>query len=218
MIVNTSRCIGRTLILMLTAVLVTGCSLELLASTAVQSELQAQNAKSAMKQLDHAERMADKIEIRQALQVYRVENGAYPESLHDLVPRYLHEVPVGPDGTDLYAYDPVTGWFGLPSEQPTQPLTEADQANMELIMLALDEYYLDYNKFPNKLNRLVPDYLVTVPVTESGKPFEYVAQSGIVMAPRGPAGAQRSPQTSQQPAITNQHDNQINQVMDDLGI
>lgn len=205
--------------------LTTGCSLEILTSAAVQSELQAQSAQGAMKQLEQAEKMADGIEIRHALQAFHAEYGMYPESLHDLVPVYLAEVPVGPDGRDRYAYDPETGWYGLPHERPTKPLTPLDRSNLEMINMALTNYYNANRQFPRYLSALAPNYLVSIPRTEAGDAFHYIPLSGVVMAPlqpreysQQPAQQRQGAQGAVRPDIQNQYNDQIDQVINDLGI
>jgi hypothetical protein len=104
--------------LLIAGAVLPGCILELLTTTAIQGELQAQNAASATKQLEHTRRMADEMKVKQAIDVYRAENAAYPPSLEALVPEYLDAVPVDPIGKPLFAYDPSTGWFGDPAKAP----------------------------------------------------------------------------------------------------
>lgn len=90
-----------------------GCLLELLSTAAIEGELQAQTAASGARQMDQAQRMVTELELRQGIDVYRVETGSYPMTLEELVPKYLNAVPVGPDGQPRYDYDSVTGRFSL---------------------------------------------------------------------------------------------------------
>ena len=93
---------------LLVAVALSGCGVELLGTTAVRGELEAQNAKSAIKQLDNVKGQAATINIEKAIKAYRADKGVNPPSLEDLVPDYLAKIPTKPDGSS-YAYDPDTG-------------------------------------------------------------------------------------------------------------
>lgn len=169
--------------LVLAAAMLPGCILELLTTTAIQSELQAQNASSAMNQLDRTRRMADEMKIRQAIDVYRAENRVNPPSLEALVPAYLDAVPVGPTGDPLYAYDPSTGWFGLRSENAPAAgagKTAQDEKNLESIRSALYDFHAMYGRYPTQLTDLVPRFIDAIPNQVSGQPYRYFPDTGEV--------------------------------------
>ena len=53
-----------------------------------------------------------------ALRLYRLEKGAYPNRLEDLVPRYLDSVPIDPFSNQPLVYRPKTGSYLLYSVGP----------------------------------------------------------------------------------------------------
>ncbi len=168
--------------------LISGCLLELLSSTAIVGELEAQGAQSAMKQLQQARKTSETIQIQQAVDVYAAEHGVYPASLEMLVPAYLAEVPLRPDGTPVYFYDPATGRFSdtpFSSTASTVPtMTQLDQKNLDAIYDALDNYYAMRQENPKSLNDLAPFYMEKVPtVVATGKPYIYDAQTGQAYHP-----------------------------------
>ena len=180
--------VGPILALVVSAAFLPGCILELLTTTAIQGELQAQNAAAATQQLDRARRMADEMKIRQAIDVYRAENRTNPPSLEALVPDYLDAVPVGPTGEPIYVYDAATGWFGLPSERQARspgagPMTAQDETNLKAIEGALYDYHAWYGTYPARLSDLAPRYIDGIPNTASGYPFTYFADTGEVYHP-----------------------------------
>lgn len=174
--------------LLLAAALMPGCILELLTTTAIQGELQAQSAASATAQLDRTRRMADEMKIRQAIDVYRAENRENPPSLEALVPNYLDAVPVGPTGDPIYTYDPATGWFGMPSQAGASsgsvaPMTAQDEANLDAIAGALYDYHAMYRRYPDRLADLAPRFIDAVPNQASGQPYRYFPETGEVYHP-----------------------------------
>lgn len=95
--------------LALAAVLMlTGCGVGVVATSAVSSELEVENAKSALKQLDNAKGQTGSIAVERAIEAYRADKGVNPPSLEELVPDYLPKVPTKADGSS-YDYDPATG-------------------------------------------------------------------------------------------------------------
>src|SRR5688500_14955524 len=90
------------------AVLLSGCMAEVLSSTAIQGELQAQQLKSVKGHMDHAKEMNAKLSLQQAINAYRAEKGMNPPSLDALIPEWIPAIPRNPDGTPL-GYDPRTG-------------------------------------------------------------------------------------------------------------
>ena len=166
------------------ALLFSGCGVELLTTTAVQGELQAQNAKAATQQLAIVKGRVGALNVNQAIQAYRAENGSNPPSLDALVPKYLPSVPAQADGTP-YAYDPVTG--KLTSGGGGAPA--ADQQMIVTIKSAIHRYGPATGFYPPTLDALYPDYLSALPRTSSGAPFVYNNQNGEVRLPGGTAAS-----------------------------
>lgn len=176
--------------LMAAVVLLPGCMVELLTTTAIQGELQAQSAAAATQQLANARRQADEMKLRQGIDVYRAENGVNPPSLQAMVPDYLDAVPVDPAGRPLYAYDPASGWFGpagsggAPSGAVSGRMTAQDDANLDQLYAALDDYYAMYGEYPAKLGQLAPRFIDAVPgQAVGGQPYIYRADTGEVYHP-----------------------------------
>jgi len=161
-----------------------GCGVELLTTTAIQGELQAKQAKSALGHLRYAENTASRISIQQAVDVYRAEKGVNPATLDALVPEYLPSIPEKADG-GAFGYDPATGTVtDRPVPQPVvQGPTEADIQKMNQLAVAIDTYGRNTGYYPGSLAALVPDYLVHVPVTDGGQAFLYDPQTGAVYHP-----------------------------------
>lgn len=172
--------------LLIAAAFLPGCILELLTTTAIQGELQAQNAAAATQQLAHAQKMAHEIEVRQAIDAYRAENGTNPPSLAALVPDFLAAVPMDASGRPVFAYDPATGWFGDPvpggtAGAPTSAtVTAQDRTNLEALSSALNDYYAWYREYPQQLADLAPRFIDTVPTQSDGRPYHYVPVTGEV--------------------------------------
>ncbi len=165
-----------------------GCGVELLSTAAVESELQARNAKAATQTLDLVKKRVSGINVSQAIQTYRAENGTNPPSLEALVPKYLAEVPRKADGTP-YHYDPATGTV---SETPVynNAAAAADQQRIFEIKNAIQRYGTATGYYPPTLDALYPAYLSQVPRTASGGQFIYNNQNGEVSVPGGsPASA-----------------------------
>mgnify|MGYP003779171907 CR=1 FL=1 len=157
-----------------------GCGVEMLATSAVEAELQAKNAQAATRQLDIVKGRADTISFSQAVQAYRAENGANPPSLDALVPKYLAAIPRQADGTP-YAYDPATG-----SLKPGDAgVSQADQKMIETIKSAIHRYGTTVGYYPPTLDTLYPDYLSQRPRTSAGGQFIYNNQNGDVRRPGG---------------------------------
>lgn len=208
-------------VLIAAAAFMPGCILEVLTATAIQGELQAQNAASATKQLDRTRRMADEMKIRQAIDVYRAENRENPPSLEALVPNYLDAVPTGPTGDPLYAYDPATGWFGPPSEAPsaaTAAMTPADRANLEAVRSALYDYHAMYREYPQSLNDLAPRFMDAVPVQPSGQPYRYFPDTGEVYHPSELQSAATAPAPASRSAMPISGGSPVAEQMQAIGI
>lgn len=175
----------------------TGCGVELLTTTAVQGELQAKNAKAATEQLDLVKRRVGSINVSQAIQSYRAENGSNPPSLDALVPKYLADVPRQADGTP-YTYDPATGTLssGRAGGSP------ADQQKIDTIKAAIQRYGTATGFYPPTLDVLYPTYLSQLPRTASGGQFLYNNQNGEVRLPGGSPAPQAAPQAAPQGGLS----------------
>lgn len=157
-----------------------GCLLDMLMSTAIQGQLAATNAQSAMRTLGFAKDEAAKIGIQQAISVYAAETGRFPDSLEQLVPEFMPNVPVQPNG-DPYGYNPDSG--EVYSLGHVAAISQRDDEMMQLIRQGLDAYEYDLGYFPDDLGTLVPFYLTDVPLTESGKSFPYAPDVGDISHP-----------------------------------
>lgn len=164
----------RNAIVIILALGLTGCGLEVLTTTAITGELQKQDAERAVDALDRTEQQTARWEVQQAIEAYRAEHGRNPDSLEELVPEHLAEVPETPEGEPL-AYDPATGAVGEAAAQRLQ------RAKLEE---AIHEYARDHRHYPPSLRALTPEYLDDIPRTESGEPFAYNPQTGVVIHPR----------------------------------
>lgn len=175
---------------LVTAIMLTGCGVELLATTAVRGELEAQNAKSAMKQLNYVKGKMGSINVEQAIQAYRADKGVNPPSLAALVPTYLAAVPKKEDGTD-YNYDPLTGKLteGPISAAPAM----SDMQTMEKIKMAINQYGTATGYYPPTLDDLYPNYLPQPPRTAAGQQFIYNNQNGYLAHPAQQAAVPAAP-------------------------
>jgi len=98
----------KSILVLFMVVSLAGCGLELVTSTAIQGELQAEQLKAIKNQVGQAADSTAKVNIQRAIDTHYAETGQYPAQLEDLVPNYLPSLPMGPDGAP-YAYDPVHG-------------------------------------------------------------------------------------------------------------
>jgi len=174
----------RIVAIVLVSVAVAGCGVELLTTTAIQAELQAQNASAAKRQLEYASGTMGKINLQKAIDTYNAETGSYPPSLEALVPNYLPQVPLKPDGSPYY-FDAKTGRL---SEQPVAPkvaaVTQEDIQNKALIEQAVLNYARATRYYPANLQTLVQSrWLSFVPKTSSGEAFLFNPQTGQVQHP-----------------------------------
>lgn len=164
--------------------MLTGCIAEVLTTTAIQGELAARDAQASAQALNYAKESRTKIEAEQAIRAYQAETGAYPPTLTALVPNYLANVPLHPNGQP-YGYDAATGrLLDQPIQAPRAPsFTQTDQRNLELIGDAIYGYWEATGVYPRSLDDLDPIYIERVPRLESGAAFEYDAQTGAVFPP-----------------------------------
>ena len=219
----------RCAVVLIAALALTGCGLELLTTTAITGELRKQEAESATGVLQDAERRTGQWEAQQAIQAYRAEHGHNPSSLHELVPEYLAEVPKTADGEPM-AYDPATGRIG----------EGGAQARLADIQRAIRRYADDHGRYPPSLDALAPNYLAETPRTETGQPFAYNPHTGAVAHPRqlqqqqrqwgqGPSGGMQPPQQrgaggnvgvygrERVGGIEQQHNQRQQQALEELG-
>lgn len=159
-------------------IFLSSCGVELLTTTAIQGELQAQQLKSMQKQVEGISNQTGKINLERAIQTFRAENGRYPSSLNELVPQYLPSLP-SPSGDSIYSFDPTTGQIiTVPASIPVD-----DVRRMEQIKYAIVQYTQATGYYPTTLDSLYPSYLGFVPRTSSGEAFVYNAQTGSVSHP-----------------------------------
>lgn len=155
-----------------------GCGVELLTATAIQSDLQAQQASTLTRQLNQVKESTALTSAKHAIQTYQAEKGVLPPSLEALVPGHLPEVPRQPDGTPFY-YNSVTGQV-LDSPAPTPE----DRQTVAQIHNAINAYGTAVGFYPPSLDALVPQYLPVSPRTAAGEAFLYNNQNGEVVHPR----------------------------------
>lgn len=178
------------LILSITALLGSGCGVELLTTTAITSNLQKEQMGAAKRQLDQAANTSTKTNAQQAIRLYQAEKGQYPPSLEALVPSYLAELPRKADGTP-YGYDPATGSL---LDGPVQgAIPQADMQTMNAIRNAINSYGTATGFYPGTLDVLTPTYLATPPRTVDGRAFLYNNQTGEVRHPGTSAGQAAAP-------------------------
>ncbi|MCX8065991.1 MAG: hypothetical protein N3G21_12615, partial [Candidatus Hydrogenedentes bacterium] len=183
-----------TFISILIAFLVAGCGVELLTTTAIQGELQAQQLKSMQRQVQGITNQTAKINLQRAIQTFQAENGRYPTSLNELVPKYLPSIPDAGDGSH-FTFDPYTGQINsAPATIPAEDLRRMEQIKYAVIQFAqLTGYY------PASLDVLYPNYLSFLPTTTNGEQFIYNSQTGAVSHPK--MGMTSPPATSPTPVV-----------------
>ncbi|MGC8737971.1 MAG: hypothetical protein ACP5UA_04895 [Candidatus Hydrogenedens sp.] len=176
--------------LLFAPLILSSCGVELLTTTAIQGELQAQQLKSMQRQVQGIADQTGKINLERAIQTFRAENGRYPTSLNELVPQYLPSLP-SPSGNSAYSFDPITGQIiTVPSSIPSE-----DIRKMEQVKYAIAQYAQATGYYPATLDSLYPSYLSFLPRTNDGQFFVYNAQTGSVSHPLL-AGAQTSQTTT----------------------
>ncbi len=164
---------------MMVPLLLSNCGVELLTTTAIQGELQAQQLKSMQKQVQSVSNQTAKINLQRAIQTFQAENGRYPTSLNELVPKYLPSLP-NPGNGMRFTFDPATGQIlTIPAEIP-----EEDLRRMEQIKYAVLQFAYATGYYPQNLDVLYPNYISFTPRTTSGEQFVYNPQNGSVSHPR----------------------------------
>lgn len=153
-----------------------GCLLDVLMGTAVQGELQAQNASAAQNALNSVKEDKARMELQRAIDAYYADKGTYPPSLDVLG---FNPVPTHPDGSN-FGYNPVTGQL-LDSDAGPTP---ADYLLMQDISEAINAYGTASGYYPPTLDTLAETgYLPEPPRTEAGQEFNYNNQNGVFTHP-----------------------------------
>lgn len=166
----------RVMFLALGTLVLTGCFAEVLTTTAITSELQAQQVGAMQRQLQGAADRTGKVNLQRAVDTHFAEKGAYPATLEDLVPGYLPSVPTHPDGS-AYGYDPATG------RVTDRVGGGGPHLSLQAIHQAINAYGTNTGYYPPTLDALYPDYLPAKPRTPSGREYFYNNQTGEVVAP-----------------------------------
>ncbi len=172
-----------------------GCGVEVLTATAIQSELQAQQAQAIQRQVAGAANQSGRIRLEQAIRAYQAEKGSFPPTLDALVPDYLPAVPTRADGS-AYGYDPARGILLDGPADGAAGIPQADLETMNRIREAINRYGMATGYYPPTLDALYPAYLAVPPRTASGEAFLYNNQNGEVRHPRAAAGAPAAGQAS----------------------
>ncbi len=162
-----------------------GCGLELLTTTAIQGELQAEQMKAMKRQVQDSAESMGRVNLERAISTYQAEKGEWPASLEVLVPDYLQAVPTKADGTP-YNYDPATGKLVAgPVSVPevSSGPTEKDNQVLEKIQAGISKYAEDTGYYPGTIDQLYPNYVEVIPRTEAGEEFSYDNQTGAVEYP-----------------------------------
>jgi len=168
-------------------ILLSGCLVDMLATTAIEGTLQAKQMQTASKALDYAKNTNAEIGANQAIQAFAAENGRYPASLQELVPEWMPSVPTKPDGSP-FGYDPTTGKLldAPPAAAPApRPSSVTNEQKMKDIGAAITKYGMATGYYPQTLDALVPTYLPVMPLTASGARFIYDPQTGKLYDPTG---------------------------------
>jgi general secretion pathway protein G/type IV pilus assembly protein PilA len=181
-----------------------GCGVELLTTTAIQGELQAEQLKALKGQTSRAAGTMGKTNLEHALQLYQADKGRNPASLDELAPNYIERVPVRADGKP-YGYDPVSGKLldtpGSPAPAVRGP-TPNDLQKMNQITSAVNQYGTAIGWYPPSLAALVPTYLQAVPKTDSGEDFIFYPENGALFHPAQLQQPQQSPAAPTPPPAT----------------
>lgn len=173
----------RTAALVILTGLLAGCGVELLTTTAIQSELQAEQLSAMKGQISRTADTSAKINIQKAIDTFAAEKGRYPASLEELAPGWLPSVPMRPDGQP-YGYDPAAGkLLDGPAQAPAAGPTPADRQKLNDIRAAIDRYGRATGYYPTSLAALAPTYITQVPKTDSGQDFHYDPVTGALRHP-----------------------------------
>jgi hypothetical protein len=169
-------------------VLISGCGVELMATTATQATLQAKQAQAMQGQVGRVSEQMGRTNLERAIQTYKAEKGSFPATLDELVPNYVPAMPRRADGTP-YGYDAVTGAVLDGPAASAGAVTAQDMQTMQAIRDAINRYGTAVGYYPGTLDALYPAYLGKPPRTSAGEPFLYNNQNGAVTHPRQASAA-----------------------------
>jgi len=173
-------------------VVLTGCGVETLTTTATVGKLEAENAKAIQGQVARMSNSSAKINAQRAIDTFAAEKERYPTSLEELVPTHLQSVPTHANGAP-FGYNPTTGkLLDTPGATPSGP-TPGDLEKMKQIHTAINQYGQAVGYYPPSLTALTPTYLNVVPKTDSGENFLYYPQNGGLFHPAQMAQAATVP-------------------------
>ncbi|MBX3180981.1 MAG: hypothetical protein KF886_26855 [Candidatus Hydrogenedentes bacterium] len=173
-----------TAVILLAAMFLSGCLVDVLTSTAIQGELQAQQASAAKNTLDRVETDTAQTNLQRAVDLFHAEKGVYPPSLDVLAPAYINPIPTRADGAP-FGYDPMAGKV----LRESTGIDPADYATMEHIRNAIIAYGTRTGFYPDTLDTLAQAGLLPAPPrTAAGEPFLYNNQTGLVQHPRATGG------------------------------
>lgn len=163
-------------------VMLAGCGVEVLTTTATVGKLQADNAKAIQGHVAHISESSAKTNTQRAIDTFAAEKGRYPTSLDELVPAYFQSVPTHASGSP-FGYDLATGkLLDTPGVIPSGP-TSGDFEKMKQIRAAIDQYGRAVGYYPPSLAALAPSYLNVVPKADSSEDFLYYPQDGGLFHP-----------------------------------
>ena len=164
--------------------MMSGCFLDLLGATAITSTLQKQQLETGQRAIQHATNTTGRINLEQAIAAYRADTGNFPATLEAMTPGYIREIPLQANGQP-YGYDPATGrLFDSPAQAANGAgPTAADHQKMQQIRQAINAYGHATGWYPPTIEALVPQYLPSVPYSDSGQPFVYNNQNGDLRHP-----------------------------------
>ena len=163
--------------------MLSGCGVELLTTTAIQGELQAEQLKAVQGQVGQMGDNMARTNLQRAIDAYHAEKGRYPSRLEELVPDFIASIPQGPNGMP-FAYDPISGKIlDGPASGAVAAITPGDIQKMNQVSMALNGYATATQQIPPSLNALVPTYLSAIPKTDSGQDFVYDPRNGALYHP-----------------------------------
>lgn len=160
------------------AIMLPGCLVEMLATTAVTADMAAQNASAVTGTMNQAQLDTDMIRLQEAVDLYTAEKGTPPTELAMLVPTHIEALPMRPDGKP-FGYNPIEGEVYESGDGPAP----ADYFTMEKLEVAINNFGTATGYYPPTLDALYPTYYPQLPRTASGKPFNYNNQNGELTHP-----------------------------------
>ncbi len=118
-----------------------------------------------------AQTLADENRIRLALEMYKNNNGKYPDELEMLSPEYLKEIPLSEMTAQPFEYSK----YKVPYRYSySLNCYTSEELRISQIRSALEQYKDINGSYPEKLDLLSPQFLKEIPVSViTGKPFEY---------------------------------------------